>query len=69
MSLPEVSVRPVRDGAERARWDRLMDGHHYLGFGCLYGGGLRHVAETADGRWVALLGWSAGAFKVGAWDA
>ena len=69
VSLSAVSVRPVRDGAERARWDRLMAEHHHLGFRCLYGGGLRHVAEAADGRWVALLGWSAGAFKVGARDA
>ena len=29
--LAEVSVRPVRDGAERAEWDRLMDAHHSLG--------------------------------------
>ena len=66
VALSEVSVRPVRDGAERARWDRLMDEHHYLGFRCLHGGVLRHVAETPEGRWVALLGWSPGAFKVGA---
>ena len=68
VSLSDVSVRPVRDGAERAEWDRLMDAHHYLGFRCLFGGGVRHVAETPDGRWVALLGWVAGAFKVKARD-
>ena len=50
-SLSEVSVRPASGGAERAEWDRLMDAHHYLGFRCLFGGGVRHVAETADGRW------------------
>ncbi len=66
--LSELSVRPVVDGAERAEWDRLMDTHHYLGFRCLFGGGLRHVAETPDGRWVALLGWVPGAFKVRARD-
>ena len=69
MAIAEVSVRPVRDGAERAEWDRLMDAHHYLGFRCLFGGGLRHVAETADGRWVALVGWVPGAFKISARDA
>ena len=58
----------VRDGAERAEWDRLMDAHHYLGFRCLFGGGLRHVAETPDGRWVALVGWCPGSFKVKARD-
>ena len=51
-SLSEVLVRPVAVGAERAEWDRLMDAHHYLGFRCLFGGGVRHVAETADGRWL-----------------
>ena len=67
--LSEVSVRPVAGGAERAEWDRLMDAHHYLGFRCLFGGGVRHVAQTADGRWLALLGWQCGAFKVKARDA
>ena len=66
--LADVSVRWVRDGAERAEWDRLMDAHHYLGFRCLFGGGLRHVAETPDGRWVALVGWCPGSFKVKARD-
>ena len=45
-TLSEVSVRPRRDAAERAEWDRLMDAHHYLEFRCRFGGGLRHVAET-----------------------
>ena len=69
VALSEVSVRPTRDAAERAEWDRLMDAHHYLGFRCLFGGGLRHVAEAAGGRWVALVGWAPGAFKVKARDA
>ena len=68
-SLSEVSVRPASGGAERAEWDRLMDAHHYLGFRCLFGGGVRHVAVAADGRWLALLGWQCGAFKVKARDA
>ena len=68
VALADVAVRPVRDASEHAEWDRLMDAHHYLGFRCLFGGGLRHVAETADGRWVALAGWCAGAFKVKARD-
>ena len=57
-------VRPVVDAAERVEWDRLMDARHYLGFRRLLGGGLWHVAQRRDGRWVALLGWCAGAFKV-----
>lgn len=69
VSLSEVTVRAVAGGAERAEWDRLMDAHHYLGFRCLFGGGVRHVAEAADGRWLALVGWQCGAFKVKARDA
>ena len=62
-------MRPVRDTAERAEWDRLMGERHYLGFRGMFGDGLRHVAEGPDGEWLALLGWCAGAFKVGARDA
>ena len=69
VAVSQVLVRPVRGGAEQAQWDRLMDRHHYLGFRCLFGGGVRHVAETPDGRWVALLGWCSGSFKVKARDA
>ena len=64
LTLKQVRVRPVRDAAERMRWDRLMNEHHYLGFRGMVGGGLRHVAEGPDGRWLALIGWAPGAFKV-----
>ena len=66
---PQVAARPVRDAAERAEWDRLMGERHYLGFPGMFGDGLRHMAERPDGEWLALLGWCAGAFKVGARDA
>ena len=69
VELPGVSARPFRDATEQAKWDRLMDAHHYPGFRCLFGGGLRHVAETSGGRWVALVGWAPGAFKIKARDA
>ena len=62
--LAGVSVRPVRDAAEQAEWDRLMDARHDSGFKGLFGGGLRHVAETPDGRGLALVGWFSGAVKV-----
>ena len=66
-SLRDVEVRPVRDAAERARWDRLVSAHHYLPYRGLFGHSLRHVALHGD-RWVGLVGWTAGAFKVGARD-
>ena len=67
--LSEVSVRPVRDAAERAEWDRVMDDGRHLGFRGMFGGGIRHVAAGPDGEWLALLGWCAGAFKARARDA
>ena len=63
----EVTVRPIRDVTERRRWDEWMSAFHYLPFNGLFGQSLRHVAEY-QGRWVALLGWTAGAFKVGVRD-
>ena len=45
-----------------------MGRYHYLGFRCLFGGGLRHVAEDAAGRWLALVGWGPGSLKVKARD-
>ena len=66
--LREVEVRPVRGVDERRRWDALMREHHYLPFRGLFGKSLRHVA-VRGGSWLALLGWQAGAFKVGVRDA
>lgn len=57
----DIVVRPIRVG-ERDDWDRLMSEHHYLGFQRLVGESLRYVAEVPE-RWLALLGWSAAAFK------
>ena len=67
--LSAVAVRPVADAVEQARWDRVMDAGHYLGFRGMFGHGIRHVATGPDGEWLALLGWCAGAFKVKARDA
>ncbi len=52
---------------EVARWDALMEEHHYLGFRKLVGDSLRYVAETA-GEWAALMGWMTAAFKCGPRD-
>lgn len=51
---------------EFARFDGLLDEHHWLGAG-LFGATLRQVAEI-DGVWVALVGWGSPAFRVGARD-
>ncbi len=64
---PPVVVRLVRP-EEVGRWDELMDTHHYLGFRILVGESLKYVAER-EGRWLALLGWGAAAFKCGPRDA
>lgn len=66
--LRDVSVRPVRGASERRRWDALMSEFHYLPFKGLFGQSLRHVA-VCGGSWLALVGWTAGAFKVGVRDA
>ena len=63
----EVAVRPVRDAQERRRWDALVSEFHYLAFRALFGQSLRHVAVHGS-VWVALVGWTAGAFKVGGRD-
>ncbi len=66
MDLREVVVRPVAP-SEEARFRRLMDKHHYLGF-------LPKISETLwyvalwRGRWVALLSFSAAAMKCAARD-
>ena len=64
----EVTVRPVRDARERRRWDALASEFHYLPFNGPFGQCLRHVAVRGE-TWVALVGWTAGAFKVAARDA
>ena len=66
--LRDVEVRPVCGVEERRRWDALMARHHYLPFHGLFGKSLRHVAVRGE-IWLALLGWQAGAFKVGVRDA
>ncbi len=61
----EVAFRPVIGAGEQRRWDALAGEHHYLPFHGLFGKSLRHVAVWGE-VWPALLGWTAGAFKVGA---
>jgi len=58
-------VRRVEAG-EVARFDGLLDEHHWLGRG-LVGEVVRQVA-VIDGEWVALVGWGSPAFQVSARD-
>ncbi len=57
----DVTVRIARS-EEVPKWNALMNDNHYLGFKQFAGRGLRYVAEY-KGRWVAIAGWQAGAFK------
>lgn len=59
--IESVEVRLLAPNDEdRSRYRDLMSTHHYLKSDALVGEQLRYVAES-DGRWVALLSWSAAA--------
>ena len=64
--LAEVTVRLVTP-QEVARWQALMHQHHYLGFRGFVGERLYQVAEW-QGQWLALLGWTAAAYRCRARD-
>lgn len=61
MSLPTLSVRPIR-AEERARYDETLVRQHWLGTG-LVGEVMRYVAEE-DGEWCALVGFGSAALCV-----
>jgi hypothetical protein len=60
--LQQIQVRLVRP-EEEAEWSRSMVENHYLKSARMVGEQLRYVAEY-QGRWVALLGWSAAAYHL-----
>jgi hypothetical protein len=60
--LDGVQVRLIVP-EERERFDQLIATEHYLGNAQLVGEQLRYVAEY-QGNWVALMSWSAAAFKL-----
>lgn len=60
--LDGVEVQLIQPG-ERERFDRLIVAEHYLGTAQLVGEQLRYVAEY-QGQWVALMSWSAAAYKL-----
>jgi len=61
LNLAEVGVRPIQ-GREEARYQELMQAHHYLGALPKISETLWYVA-TCQGEWVALLSFSAAAWK------
>lgn len=65
--LNELRVELVRP-SEVARWNRLVRRHHYLRNSRMVGEQLRYKVVDADGRWRALLGWSAAALHLKARD-
>lgn len=60
--LDRLVVRPIQP-RERDRWQQLMAQQHYLGAPPMVGEQLRYVV-TDRGRWLALLGWCAGAYHL-----
>src|SRR5512138_1220638 len=61
--LEQVDVRLVNEAQERERFDRIMMQGHYLHNVQIVGEQLRYLAEY-QGQWVALMIWSAGAYKL-----
>jgi len=66
MNVREIVLRPV-ELSEEQRYQRLMEAHHYLGSLPKIGETLWYVASL-HGEWVALLSFSAAAWKCGARD-
>jgi hypothetical protein len=65
--LNHLKVRLISP-KERTRWNKLVSQHHYLKNARLVGEQLRYVVKDAQGRWLALLGWSAAAMHLKARD-
>lgn len=59
--LAEIKIEPVTDKAARKRFQRLLEKHHYLGGLQAVGEQIYYVATDAQGRWLALLLFSAAA--------
>jgi hypothetical protein len=74
--LPNSNQQTLLEGAQvslvspkqRPRWDQLVRRHHYLKNANLVGEQLRYVVTDANGKWLALLGWSAAALHLKARD-
>ncbi len=56
----KIHLLAPEDTVLRERYSDLIEQHHYLKTDILLGEQLRYLAEV-DGKWVALLSWSAAA--------
>lgn len=63
----KLTVELITDPKDEARWNKLLQKHHYLKEHRLVGESLRYVAKL-DGEWIALLGWSSAAFHLSVRD-
>ncbi len=63
MNLSQVIVRPVQRTKEN-RFQELMEAHHYLGALPKIGNTIWYIA-TWNGKWIALISFSAAALKCG----
>jgi hypothetical protein len=64
----KVIVELVTDPEDEKLWNKLVKKYHYLKEHLLVGESLRYVAKQNE-KWIALLGWSSGAFHLRARDA
>ena len=60
--VDRIQVRLIKP-EEKARWDEVVVEHHYLRNAQRVGEQLRYVVE-GDGKWLAVLGWSAAAYHL-----
>ena len=65
--LKELEIRLISP-KEESRWNCLVRKRHYLKSANLVGEQLRYVVTDAQGKWLALLGWSAPALHLKARD-
>lgn len=65
--LEQMEVRLILP-RERTQWNRLVGRHHYLKNARMVGEQLRYVVRDAQGKWLALIGWSAAAMHLKARD-
>jgi hypothetical protein len=66
--LDELEIRLIRP-EERTRYDQLIEQQHYLKNADLVGEQLRYVAVDSGDHWLALLSWSAPAYRLRAREA